>query len=154
MNKITLLKALYNRHPGWSEWDLLIYHVESLHFKTVQLEYLGTFLTAGKQLCFADASEIQWPVWLPGYVKTIYGMKADDPEMAGGYAHCFHGTPAEKGAVFYVNTKLQILAPDADRGCFIVIDTLEEFTRKNIRQVLAGKSWFELYQDLSGTMMD
>lgn len=37
---------------------------------------------------------------------------------------------------------------------FDVLDTLEEFTQKNIEQALAGKTWFTGYHDLQATLLD
>lgn len=58
------------------------------------------------------------------------------------------------GAQFFINKKLLILYPNSEDKCFEPLDTLEEFTKKNIRQALAGETWFEAYTDLKGTLLD
>lgn len=113
-------------------------------------------------------------------------MKADDWEMAGGYADSFRNQCAVRGAVFspagndadlgyrvidvppalynfqsnssgaqfFVNKNLVMLYPNSEDACFKLLDTLEEFTKKNIRQALAGERWFEAYTDLKGMLLD
>src|SRR5262245_60240650 len=88
-------------NPGWVEWGKLITLVNSLSFEQVESEYLGRFYTSSRPLTFADpAGGRTWPSWLPTYVQALVGMKADDWEMAGGYADSFDNELAVKGAVF------------------------------------------------------
>jgi hypothetical protein len=47
-----------------------------------------------------------------------------------------------------------VLYPNSEDGCFVTLDTLEEFTKKNIRQALSGESWFKAYADLKGMLLD
>ncbi|GAA5505221.1 hypothetical protein [Novipirellula caenicola] len=95
---IDRLKAV---HPGWEEWDRLMALVTSLDFEFIATDYMGNFYVAGNRLCFSElGDEPTWPDWLPIYVPALYGMKADDWEMSGGYADSFDGEPARKGCVF------------------------------------------------------
>ena len=88
-------------NPGWDEWDELLSFVKSLKFKCITSDYMGNFYAAGERLCFSElGQEPTWPDWLPSYVPALYGMKAANWEMAGGYADSFCNQPAKKGAVF------------------------------------------------------
>ena len=186
MDKTSLLESLRENHPGWQEWDQLITLAESLDLEAAHDEFIGDYLASGTRLCFADAGTVQWPDWMPAYVRAIYGMKADEPMMAGGYAESFDGVPTKRGqvfakgsddaelgfpvfdvpdgvfgfqsnasgALFHVDTQLNVLAPNSDKECLGVIDSLEDFTKKNIRQALAGERWSNLYEDLPGMFLD
>jgi hypothetical protein len=182
-----IVDRLTAANPGWYEWGMLITLVKSLSFDKVSNEYLGTFYVSDQPLVFSDpARRSPWPTWLPNYVPALFGMKADDWEMAGGYADSFCNILAMKGAVFspagndkqlgfpiidvppdvysfqsnssgamfFVNKNLVVLYPNSENKCFETLDTLEEFTKKNIRQALSGASWFEAYADLKGTLLD
>lgn len=182
-----LIDRLRAANPGWREWGKLITLVKSLSFEEVIDEHLGTFYTSDRPLVFSDpANQNPWPAWLPRYVPALFGLKADDWEMAGGYADSFCNELAVKGAVFspagndedlgyplidvppdvytfqsnssgaqfFVNKKLVMLYPNSEGRCFETLDTLEEFTKKNIRQALAGETWFGAYTDLKGTLLD
>jgi hypothetical protein len=182
-----LLDRLTAANPGWREWGELVTLVKTLSFDEVINEYLGKFYTSDRPLVFTDAgARGPWPTWLPKYVPALFGMKADDWEMAGGYADSFCNVPARKGAVFspagndeelgyplidvpsdvycfqsnssgaqfFLNKKLEMLYPNSADRCFEPLDMLEEFTKKNIRQALAGARWFAAYTDLKGTLLD
>ena len=182
-----LIDRLTAANPGWEEWDKLVALVRSLDFERVTTDYMGNFLSAGDRLCFSELGDDPvWPDWLPSYVPALFGMKADNWEMAGGYADAFCNTPAIKGSVFspagndadlgyppidvpndvysfqsnasgaivFVNTNLEVLYPNSDDECFEVLDSLEKFTRKNIRQALQGKPWFDAYRGLKGSLID
>ena len=58
------------------------------------------------------------------------------------------------GALFFVNKKLEVLYPNSDDACFEILDSLTEFTKKNIRQTLEGATWFGAYSDLKGSLLD
>jgi hypothetical protein len=59
------------------------------------------------------------------------------------------------GALFFVNKKLDICYPSTDGECFETLDTLDEFTKTNIRQVLDWKQWFRAYSGrIKGTLLD
>ena len=182
-----IVDRLTAANPGWREWGKLITLVKTLSFEEVIDEHLGKFYTSDRPLVFSDpAARGPWPTWLPKYVPALFGMKADDWEMAGGYADSFSHELAVKGAVFspagndedlgyplinvppdvyyfqsnssgaqfFVNKNLLMLYPSSEDRCFKTLDTLEEFTKKNIRQALAGGSWFEAYTGLKGTLLD
>src|SRR5262245_28411065 len=93
MPKQELLDRLITAHPGWEEYEALICLVKSIPFQRVQIEYVGDFIASGTRLVFSalDAN-ITWPQWLPSYVTALYGMKADDCEMEGGYSWRFSNT--------------------------------------------------------------
>jgi hypothetical protein len=100
-----IMKPIVDRlsvaNPGWSEWGNLIALVKSLTFETIEDEHLGTFYSSDYPLVFSDpAKRSSWPSWLPLYVPGLFGMKADDWEMAGGYADSFSNELAVKGAIF------------------------------------------------------
>jgi len=96
-----LVDRLTSVNPAWSEWDQLIGLVKSLTFETVRDAHLGTFYVSNQPLVFADpADRSPWPAWLPAYVPALFGMKADEWEMAGGYADSYCNTLSVKGAVF------------------------------------------------------
>jgi hypothetical protein len=182
-----IIDRLTAANPGWPEWTELITLVMSLSFKKVNDEHLGTFFTSDHPLVFSDPGDrSRWPTWLPTYVPALFGMKADDWEMAGGYADSFGNELAVKGAIFspagnddelgyplidvpqdmytfqsnssgalfFINKKLEVLYPNSDDECFEKLDTLEEFTKSNIRQALEGAPWFEAYGDLKGSLLD
>lgn len=58
------------------------------------------------------------------------------------------------GALFFVSQSLRILSPNSDAERFDELDSLEMFTRQNIRQALAGRPWFEAYRGLAGSLLD
>src|SRR5439155_10284764 len=88
-------------NPGWGEWGKLITLVKSLSFDLVEDEHLGSFYSSDHPLTLADPGDRPaWPAWLPTYVPALFGMKADDWEMAGGYADSFCNELAVKGAIF------------------------------------------------------
>jgi hypothetical protein len=182
-----LIDRLTAANPGWDEWDELLVFVKSLTFECIASDYMGNFYAAGDRLCFSDLSEeLTWPDWLPSYVPALYGMKADNWEMAGGYADSFCNEPAKKGtvfssagndadlgyplidvpkdvftfqsnshgALFFVGKSLRVLYPNSEDERFDELDTLEVFTRKNIRHVLEGHRWFEAYSGLKGSLLD
>lgn len=182
-----LIDRLTLANPGWPEWNDLIEVVKSLSFEVVTDEHLGTFYTADRPLVFSDpASGPGWPTWLPGYVPALFGLKADEWEMAGGYADAFSNSAAEKGAIFsaagndedlgyplldvppevyafqfassgaqlFINKQLLILYPNPETESFEELATLEDFTRTNIRQALAGETWFEAYANLDRALLD
>lgn len=173
-------------NPGWREWDQLVALVKSLTFESVIDEHLGTFYTSDHPLVFSDPDkQAPWPAWLPKYVPALFGLKADDWEMAGGFADSFCNELAVKGAVFspagndeelgyplinvpkdvytfqsnnsgalfFINKKLEVLYPNSEEECFEKLETLEEFTKTNIRQALKGATWFEAYE-VDGTLLD
>jgi hypothetical protein len=67
---------------------------------------------------------------------------------------CFHFQRNESGALFHVNSRLEILFPDASRCEFRVLDTLEAFTQKNIRMALEGRPWFRAYAQIDADILD
>jgi hypothetical protein len=97
-----LLRRLRNSHPGWDVYDQLLSLVESLDFERIDDETTGTFIASGNRLVFAEHNprSFDWPDWLPSFVPALYGMKADDYEMAGGFADAFSNVPAKRGSVF------------------------------------------------------
>jgi len=96
-----LIDRLTAASPGWGEWSKLIRLVKSLTFTKVDNEFLGTFYTSDYPLVFAESGGRRaWPSWLPPYVAALFGMKADDWEMAGGYADSFYNELAVRGAIF------------------------------------------------------
>ncbi len=58
------------------------------------------------------------------------------------------------GALFHLDTRLRVLYPHVESASLRVLDSLEEFTRKNIRQALENETWFRAYADLDATLMD
>lgn len=179
--KKILIQRLTVANPGWEEWDVLIDLIEQLDFEYITSEYLGSHYVSEDRLCFAESSESQiWPDWLPAYVQALYGMKADEWEMAGGYACIFDNEPAQKGsvfaageddtqlgypilevpsdlypfqtnahgAIFFINKSLDIFYPSAETERFMKMDSLDDFTRKNIRQALIAETWFTAYRNL------
>ncbi len=58
------------------------------------------------------------------------------------------------GASFFINTELHILYPNAAEKRWDLLDTLEEFTKTNIRQTLLSMDWFSAYRDLKATLLD
>lgn len=185
--KKLLVERLEGANPGWGEWGKLLALVKSLSFDKMVDEHLGTFYTSDHPLVFADPGDRPaWPSWIPAYVPALLGMKADDWEMAGGFADSFCNELAVQGAVFspagndeelgyplidvpeevyyfqsnnsgalfFINNNLEVLYPNSDDECFEKLDTLEEFTRKNIGQALKGETWFQAYPDLKGTLLD
>ena len=182
-----LLDRLIAANPGWPEWASLDNLVRTLSFDEVGDEFLGEFYSSNRPLVFAEPGiRARWPTWLPNYVPALFGMKADDWEMAGGYADSFCNEPARQGAVFspagndeamgyplidvpadvyyfqsnnsgaqfFLNRKLEMLYLNSEVKRFETMDTLEEFTKKNIRQALAGGPWFAAYTGLKGAMLD
>ncbi|TWT39297.1 hypothetical protein [Blastopirellula retiformator] len=106
-----LHERLRDSNPGWAEWHALLQLVESLTFQQINDEYLGTFFAAGDRLCFSalDADR-SFPAFVPAYVASLYGLKADEYEMAGGYAIELSHEPAIRGSLF------SPLGNDADLG--------------------------------------
>lgn len=184
-----LLDRLIASHPGWHEWEKLVNLVRTLSFDEVGDEFLGTFYASKRPLVLVfsePGTRAPWPTWLPKYVPALFGMKAGDWEMAGGYADSFYNEPARRGAVFspagndaamgyplidvpadvycfqsnnsgaqfFLNKKLDMMYPNSDDRRFETMDTLEEFTKKNIRQALVGAPWFAAYRGLKGTLLD
>ncbi|HLP14461.1 MAG TPA: hypothetical protein VK177_21200 [Flavobacteriales bacterium] len=124
---------------------------------------------------------IDWPGWMPGYVPALYGMNADDYECAGQYATDFDGieTGPEtvfdtagsdesdmeipggtypfqsnfQGNLFHITEQLEILFPNREENCLSKLDSLEEFTKKNIRAVLEGNQWFSIYNESIGELI-
>src|SRR4051794_41000638 len=81
--------------------DKLIKLVKSLSFDRITDEHLGTFYASDRPLTFAKPSDRRkWPSWLPAFVPALFGLKADDWEMAGGFADSFRNELAAQGAVF------------------------------------------------------
>lgn len=187
MDTKMLIDRLKDANPVWDEWNELLAFVKSLKFECIASDYLGNFYVADDRLCFSElGDEPPWPDWLPSYVPALYGMKADNWEMAGGYAVSFCNQPAKKGAVFspagndadlgypridvpkdvynfqsnshgalfFVDKSLRVLYPNSENKRFDELDSLELFTRKNIRQTLNGRPWFEAYSGLKGSMVD
>jgi len=58
------------------------------------------------------------------------------------------------GALFHINTVLEVLYPDVNTKSLRVLDSLETFTLKNIEQFLAGRTWFHAYKDLDANLLD
>jgi hypothetical protein len=58
------------------------------------------------------------------------------------------------GAQFFINKHLMILYPNAKGGGFEILDHLEDFTKRNLRQALEGETWFGAYTDLKGALLD
>lgn len=101
MDKSVLLSSLRAGNTGWSEWQELVELVEKLEFEYVEIEYLGQFLAAGDRLAFGVVpGDLEWPAWIPPYVRLLYGLKTGDLEMAGGYADAFMTEPTQPGSVF------------------------------------------------------
>jgi hypothetical protein len=67
---------------------------------------------------------------------------------------CYPFQDNSSGALFHLSADLRVLYPDAQRGRFSVLDSLEAFTRTNVRQALAGRLWFEAYQGLDADILD
>lgn len=184
--KKILIQRLTIANPGWEEWDVLIDFIHELDFEYIHSEYLGPHYVSEDRLCFSEASEEQtWPAWLPAYVPALYGMKADEWEMAGGFANLFDNEPAQKGsafapdgldaelgypildipndlypfqsnehgASFFISKSLDILYPSAEIEQFVKLDSLEDFTRKNIRQALMAETWFGAYRNLDPDLL-
>jgi hypothetical protein len=186
MNKKDLLNRLHEANPGWDIWEQLLSLIDSLDFTHIHNEYLGDVLISEDRLCFGKPEHVNWPDWMPNYVKALYRMNADNYEMAGGYAGSFTGLLTEKGqvfcegpgdellgfplfdvppdvyqfqsnssgALFHIHQNLNILAPNSEAECLDVVDSLEQFTQKNIQQVLVGQQWFTAYSNLPGTFLD
>lgn len=101
MNKEDLLRRLSAADPGWPLWSALVDLVRSLEFEPVALDYVGDYVAAGTRLSFGvPATDHTFLAFAPAYVAALYEMKADDPEMAGGYAGLFNGQLAERGCLF------------------------------------------------------
>lgn len=102
MNKQTLVDRLLTANPGWRVWESLVDLVRSLDFAETRDEYLGDFLAAESRLSFAALQkDKRIPDFVPPYVSALFGMQADDPETAGGYAGCLHFSElAQRGALF------------------------------------------------------
>lgn len=89
---------------------------------------------------------------------AVFSPAGNDADM--GYplidvpadVYCFQSNSS--GAQFFVNKNLVMLYPNSEGKCFEALDTLEEFTKKNIRQAIAGKQWFAAYAGLKGTLLD
>ena len=188
MSNAVIIERLSRAHTDWSEWDELIDLARSLKFEFISDEYMGKFYVSGRRLTFRELQEDQrWPAWMPPYVAALYGMKADEWEMAGGYAECFDGNPARQGAVFspagndemlgfpilevpaglycfqsnssgalfFIDKQLNVVYPNSIDRRFEVLDSLEVFTKVNIRQVVDGARWFDAYRDkIKGDLLD
>ena len=98
MVKQALVDRLANADPGWPIWAELIALVNSLDFQRVTLEYVGEFIASDTRLSFGvrDAT----PDFAPAYVAALFGMKCDEPEMAGRFADAFYGGLAQRGSLF------------------------------------------------------
>lgn len=122
MNQQTWLQSLQQANPGWPEWRELIEFAQSLEMVEFESEYLGEFLTSGSteedasdswQGCLTVnvlPTEIQFPAWLPKYVRPLVGLKASEYCREGGYANYFCNEPTMPGQVFTMG------APDAELG--------------------------------------
>jgi hypothetical protein len=99
MKTAELLRRLAAADPGWTEWAGLVALAESLPMRAVTVKHVGTFLTARGRLTFAAPGRV-WPGWVPPYVAALDGLKAANPDMAGGYADAFTGRPTSPGKVF------------------------------------------------------
>lgn len=133
----------------------------------------------------APDPKVDWPAWMPAYVPALHGMKADHCGMAGGYAWGFKNALAEYGRVFsqndeelylplieppnetyyfqtnecgawfFVSTRLEVSYPNSESRRFEVLDSLENFTKRSIRQTMADKRWFEAYSGaIKGFLVD
>lgn len=59
------------------------------------------------------------------------------------------------GATFFLSRELDILYPNSKDLRFEVLDSLDNFTKANIEQVLIDKGWFAAYSDtVKGHLMD
>jgi hypothetical protein len=189
MNAIQhLTRRLAAADPGWGEWARLVKLVGSLAFRRERDEHLGRgYFAPDHPLAFGDPRDRPgWPEWLPGYVPALFGLKADDWDMAGGYADSFANEVAVRGAIFspagndeelglpvfdvpdgvfyfqsnhsgaqfFISREPDVLYPNAVDERWDRLDSLERFTRKNIRQVLKGEPWFDAYPDLPGVGID
>ena len=47
------------------------------------------------------------------------------------------------GAGFFINADLSVVYPNSEAKRLEVLDSLDIFTKKNLRQVLAGRVWFD-----------
>jgi hypothetical protein len=99
MKTSDLVSRLDAADPGWPEWSQLVAVVNKDRFEHIQDEYRGSFLVSARPLCFR-ASDREWPAWLPAFVTALYGLKATDYEIAGGFAEAFTGEPTRRAAVF------------------------------------------------------
>lgn len=187
MNTEQLIDRLTNADPGWPEWKQLLSLVRSLDFESIELEYLGTYHSAGSQLTFSEPlHSITWPDWIPSYVPALLGMKSGMAEEAGGFADSFYGEPAQRGtlfspagndeelgyplidvppnvfpfqmnycgALFFVNTDRAVLYPCVNDECLKELDTLEQFTRRNIDCALSQNNWYSSYAHLDLDLID
>ncbi len=97
-----LIQRLEAADCGWPVYSQLVGHVRSVVWRIESDPYLGSFFVSDQSfISFAHRSaEMVWPSWLPGYVPALAGMKAGDPEIAGGHADQFSGRTTEEGSVF------------------------------------------------------
>lgn len=58
------------------------------------------------------------------------------------------------GASFFINRDLEVLYPDRYECRFVVLDSLESFTQNSLRQFLALKNWFDLYEKKVDGLID
>ncbi len=59
------------------------------------------------------------------------------------------------GALFHLNEDLKVLAPNSEKECLVEMDSLEDFTKRNIEQALKNGNWFSEYEGkLEGTLLD
>ena len=98
---------------------------------------------------FDETCTVRGSVFVPGGVDTQIGFpEFDVPEGIYNF-QC-----NSSGALFHVDKSLNVLAPNSKKKRLEVIDSLEVFTRKNIRQTLIGESWFKLYDNLPSIFLD
>lgn len=110
---------------------------------------------------------MRWPscllpsLWNPFPILGAVGSRASWNRGKNSSGHGGFG-PADlyifqsnsSGAQFFVNKKLEIRNPFSEDRSFQVLDTLEEFTKKIIRQALVGNSGTRAYPDLKGGLLD
>lgn len=106
-------------------------------------------MSGGYAWSFDGTATVSGEVFLEGGAEQQLGFPSVDvPE--GVYKFQTNSS----GALFHIDQSLNILAPNSDKKCLEKIDSLEDFTKNNIRQVLLGQEWFKLYQDLPGIFLD
>lgn len=58
------------------------------------------------------------------------------------------------GGRIFMSEDMVMLYPNPSVKCFERLDTLEEFTKKNIQQALAGEKWSDGFNNLKGMLLD
>ena len=91
---------------------------------------------------------------LPGHVFSPAG---NDEElgfpMIDVPSNTFAFQSNSNGAMFFVNSSLDVIYPDLNGECFKLADSLEQFTRRNIQQTINGEQWFRIYENrINGTL--